>query len=258
MKTSQDKPVSFASTWLQKISIIGLTGMLCLGCTPTTPPPTANENTDTNPAAVTETTEKPVEVAPMSTQMSLPPTESSEDSCTKMMAIVSDPNPPTNIRSTPEVTDNNIVGQLDNGTVLSVKDEQDNWFQVSTRGGDNTLEGWVAKSVTDSSCSEKTQRITIHGDRNSVTISDRFIGTGSHEYMINANAGQTMTVTSTSGPFPFIFGPDDPNRQTLLANDAGSPAPITWTGELSMSGDYVLDMESNFRGYEYSFTVELK
>jgi hypothetical protein len=251
MKNSQHQPVSFASTWIQKVSIIGLTGMLCLGCTPTTPPPTANENT--------ETTENPVQVAPASVAISPPATtESGEETCTKMMAIVSDPNPPTNIRSTPEVTDNNIVGTLDNGTVLTVKDEQNNWFQVSTRGSENTLEGWVSKSVTESSCSEKTQRITIQGDSNSVTISDRFIGTGSHEYIINANAGQTMTVTSTSGVLPFIFGPNDPNRQTLLANDAGSPAPITWTSELSMSGDYVLDMESNFRGYEYSFTVELK
>lgn len=250
MKNYQHKSVSFPSTWIQKAGIIGLTGMLCLACTPTAPPPAANQETETN---------TPVQVAPATVPMSTAPTAGAiEGTCKKMMAIVSDPNPPTNIRSTPEVTDNNIVGQVDNDTRLSVKGEQDGWFQVSTLGGETTLEGWVAKSVTKSGCSQKTQRITIPSDSNSVTISDRFIETGSHEYMINVNAGQTMTVTSTSGPFPFIFAPDDTNRQQELSNQGGSPGSISWTSELPTSGDYVLDMQSNFKGYEYSFTVELK
>lgn len=260
MKNSQYKQVSFASAWIQKAGIIGLTGMLCLACTPAAPPPTGNEETET-PPAVTETTESntPVQVAPATVPMSTPTTAgAAEGTCKTTVAIVSDPNPPTNIRSTPEVTDNNIVGEVDNGTRLSVKDEQDNWFQVSTLGGDETLEGWVAKGVTESGCNEKIQKITIPNDSNSVTISDRFIGTGSHEYMITANAGQTITVTASSGPFPFIFAPDDANRQQELSNQGGSDGPISWTSELSTSGDYVLDMESNFRGYEYSFTVELK
>jgi len=256
MKNYPHQPVSFGATWIKKAGIIGLTGMLCLACSPTTPP--TESETNTTGDATTSETNTPVPVAPASVPMSTPPTaESNEETCKKMEAVVSDPNPPTNIRSTPEVTDNNIVGQLDNGTRLSVKDEQDNWLQVSTVGNDESLEGWVSKSVSESGCSEKTERITIPSDSNSVTISDRFIGTGSHEYIINATAGQTMIVTSISGPFPFIFSPNDPNRQTMLADQAGSPAPITWTTEISTSGDYILDMESNFRGYEYSFTVEL-
>ena len=67
-----------------------------------------------------------------------------------------------------------------------------------------------------------------------------------------------MTVTANSGPFPFIFASDDVNRQQELSNQAGSDGPTSWTGELSTSGDYVLNMPSNFQGYEYSFTVEIK
>ena len=249
MKNSQDKAISFPSTWIYKAGIIGLTGMLCWACSPSAPP-SGNEETESNTA---------VKVAPASVPMSTPQiAAAAEGTCKKMMAIVSDPNPPTNLRSTPEVTDDNIVGQLDNGTRLSVKDEQGNWFQVSTLEDDPTLEGWVAKSVTESGCQQKTEKITIPSDRSAVTISDRFIGSGSHDYIITANAGQTMTVTANSGPFPFIFASDDVNRQEELSNQGGSDGSTSWTGELSTSGDYVLNMPSNFRGYEYSFTVEIK
>jgi hypothetical protein len=272
MKTSHHQQNAFGATWIQKAGMICLTGMLCLACAPTTPPPTANQAGETN--AATETNEPtavettpgssaPVQVAPATAPTNPPvnrPTTASngvKDTCKVTMAIVSDPNPPTNVRSTPEVRDGNIVGQVQNGTQLSVQGEQNNWFKVRSLGNE-PLEGWVSKNVTKSGCNEKTQRITIPSNSNSVTIRDRFIGTGSHEYTITAQQGQTITVTANSGPFPFIFAASDANRQQELSNQGGSPGPISWSSQISTSGDYVLDMESNFRGYEYSFTVELR
>jgi hypothetical protein len=274
MKTSHHQQAGFGSTWIQKAGMICLTGMLCLACAPTTPPPTANQAgepnaaTETNESTAVETSpgsSAPVPVAP-ATAPTNPPVNTAiaasngvKDTCKVTMAIVSDPNPPTNVRSTPEVRDGNIVGQVQDDTQLSVQEEQNNWFKVRTLGNES-LEGWVSKNVTESGCNEKTQKITIPSNSNSVTIRDRFIGTGSHEYTITAQQGQTITVTveADSGPFPFIFAASDANRQRELSNQGGSPGPITWSSQISTSGDYVLDMESNFRGYEYSFTVELR
>jgi hypothetical protein len=280
MKNYHNQTATFPSTWLQKAGMICLTGMLCLACAPTTAPPNANqvkdqvtENnaaTDTNAPTSVETTpgsSPPVQVAPatvptntpMNTPMNKPTTAANavKDTCKVTMAIVSDPNPPTNVRSTPEVRDGNIIGQVQNRTQLSVQEEQNNWFKVRTLGNE-PLEGWVSKNVTESGCNEKTQRITIPSNSNSVTIRDRFIGTGSHEYTISAQQGQTITVTANSGPFPFIFAASDVNRQRELSNQGGAPGPISWSSQISTSGDYVIDLESNFRGYEYSFTVELR
>ncbi len=268
MKTSHHQQTAFGSTWSQKAGMICLTGMLCLACAPTPPPLTANQAGETNaapqtnaPTAVEPTpgSSAPVPVAPTTVPVKTATTASNavKDTCKVTMAIVSDPNPPTNVRSTPEVRDGNIVGQVQNGTELSVQEEQNNWFKVRTLGNE-TLEGWVSKNVTQSGCNQKTQRITIPSNSNSVTIRDRFIGTGSHEYTISAQKGQTITVTANSGPFPFIFAASDANRQRELSNQGGSPGPISWSSQISTSGDYVLDLESNFRGYEYSFTVELR
>lgn len=272
MKTSHHRQAAFGSTWIQKAGMIGLTGMLCLACAPTTPPPTANQAREPNAATETqapkgaETTPEsspPVQATPATVPRNRPvnaPTTAAngvKDTCKITMAIVSDPNPPTNIRSTPEVKDGNIIGKVENGTQLSVQGEQNNWFKVRTLGNE-ALEGWVSKNVTKSGCNQKTQRITIPSNSHSVTISDRFIGTGSHEYIITAQQGQTITVTANSGPFPFIFAASDVNRQRELSNQGGAPGPISWSSQIPASEDYIIDLESNFRGYEYSFTVELK
>ncbi len=263
MKNSHYQQTAFGSTWSQKAGMIGLTGMLCLACTPTIPPPTANQVTETEASNAVKSTagsSSPAQVAPAKAP-TLAAANGVKDTCKVTMAIVSDPNPPTSVRSTPEVRDGNVVGQVPNGTQLSVEGEQNNWFKVRSLGNES-LEGWVSKNVTKSGCNEKTQRIIIPGNSpsnsNSVTISDRFIGTGSHEYIISAQQGQTLNVTANFGPFPFIFAASDVNRQQELSNQGGAPGPISWSSQISTSGDYILNMESNFRGYEYSFTVELR
>ncbi len=61
--------------------------------------------------------------------------------------VVSDPQPPLNVRSTPDDTQDNVVGTLEDGTPLSVVTEQNDWLQISS-----PLQGWVSKSRTKTVC----------------------------------------------------------------------------------------------------------
>jgi len=63
------------------------------------------------------------------------------------ITLVSDSNPPLNVRSSPIVASNNVVGQLTNGTRLTVAVEQDEWLQVNA-----PIAGWVYKPLTLTSC----------------------------------------------------------------------------------------------------------
>jgi hypothetical protein len=63
------------------------------------------------------------------------------------ITLVSDPMPPLNVRSSPVVASDNVVGQLTNGTRLSVVLEQDEWLQTNT-----PIAGWVYKPRTLTSC----------------------------------------------------------------------------------------------------------
>lgn len=171
--------------------------------------------------------------------------------CTRAnMAIAADPNPPLNVRSSPRVASNNIVGRLQNGTRVSVIAEQNGWFQIN-----NPIQGWVAKNRTQSSCTQMRVRITFPSGRNSAAVSDRLIGAGEHQYSLRLAKGQTMTVTSNKGSFPTIIAPD----RKILAGDPYTDADRTqWTGRLTLSGDYTLQFESNGAGYEYGFTVQVR
>jgi hypothetical protein len=66
--------------------------------------------------------------------------------------IARDPNPPMNVRSSPVVAPDNIVGTLMNGTQLSVIDEKnfgngEHWLRINA-----PHTGWVSKKLTVTSC----------------------------------------------------------------------------------------------------------
>ncbi|MGL5197175.1 MAG: SH3 domain-containing protein [Chroococcales cyanobacterium] len=178
----------------------------------------------------------------------------SQDNCKITSAIVSDPNPPANVRSSPEVAPNNLLGTLSNGTYLTVTEEQNGWFKIN-----NPVEGWIAKSITESSCSQVTERINFPPNGTSARVKGQIIGGGSHEYLLKASAGQTLNITVSEGPFPFVFIPNDPNRQTELAQSDVYTGLREWSYEpLPRTGDYYLVLDSNFRGFTYDFLVEVK
>lgn len=206
--------------------------------TPQTQSPITSENQSNSPTNSTDKNSSDAAKVPPSRDV---------QSCVVSMAVVEDSNPPLNVRSAPTTEGDNIVGKLDNGTFLNVSKEQQGWFQITV-----PLEGWVAKSRTRSGCNQKVERVNFGTGNTATEIGDRFIGTGSHQYLFRAQAGQTLTLTRQSGPFPHIAGP---NGRTLF--EGPDDNRDRWSGTLPVTGDYAVSYDSNYKGYAYSFIVEI-
>lgn len=227
--------------------------------------PLANPTSDASPNVTTASPvpspiKQPSTATPGSSPVAISPqtTDSSDPirvvSCKITTAKVSDPDPPLNLRSTPEVKPDNIVGKLSNGTVLQIKTERDGWFQVSVADGSATT-GWVSKRQTDYSCNQKIANITLKPGSDPLPISDRFVGDGTHEYQLTAKKGQTMVLVVKSGPAPYLL---DPNGKLMAGDGQGGGINGTWSGTLPTDGQYTIAFNSNFRGYAYSMSVQLK
>lgn len=210
--------------------------------TPSPLPVPSNSVKPTNPATPTPS------ILPVSPEETRTATTREVQSCKVTMAIVNDPEPPINVRSAPTTDKANVIGQLKNGTFLTVTKEQDSWFQISA-----PLKGWVAKSRTTSSCNQKVERVRLGAGENSVSITDRFIGTGSHRYLFTVNSGQRLTITRNDGPFPAIVSP---SGKFLIGNPDENRT--SWSEVLSEPGDYTVMLDSNYKGYPYSFVVEIQ
>lgn len=61
--------------------------------------------------------------------------------------VVSDPQSPLNVRSTPNANLGNIVGKLDNDTIVTIINEQNGWVQISS-----PVQGWIYKNRTKTVC----------------------------------------------------------------------------------------------------------
>ena len=192
---------------------------------------------------------QPVVVSPPSTPKPQPVGVSPPKSgCKISMALVADPNPPLNVRDRPQVTENNIVGKLNNNTFVSVSNEQNGWLQIT-----DPVAGWIAKNRTKSSCPIVKQKISFLPGGSKAIVQGQIIGGGSHSYIINASKGQTMTITNRQEVFPLILTPD----AKLLGNKPNTESQTKWTGKIPVTGDYSIELDSNFKGFEYEFSVEL-
>lgn len=69
-----------------------------------------------------------------------PPLKAPLEDC---QTIIADPNPPMNVRSSPVVAADNVVGRLPNGVLLSVTDENQGWLKIRS-----PLQGWVYQELT--------------------------------------------------------------------------------------------------------------
>jgi Bacterial SH3 domain len=170
------------------------------------------------------------------------------ESCVVKMAMVKDPNPPLNVRSGPSTT-TDIVGTVANGTFVTVEAEEKGWFRIS-----EPTAGWISQQQTSYSCGEKVERVSFAPNSTLASITDQFIGTGSHTYRFGARQGQDLKVIRQRGPFPRIIAPDG----SELVQTAGDSNRPSWTGTLGQTGDYQVVLESNYKGYFYSFDVEIK
>ncbi|NEQ77500.1 MAG: SH3 domain-containing protein [Okeania sp. SIO2D1] len=170
--------------------------------------------------------------------------------CKIRMAIVDDPEPPLNVRSSPEVREGNKVAQLNNNTFVSVADEKSGWLRIT-----EPVIGWVAKNRTRSSCATVDKTITFSPESDTAIVRGEMIGTGSHNYRVRMIQGQTMTIKNSGDVFPAIISPDG----QLMAREPNIEGNKNeWTDTMPISGVYTLEFDSNFRGFEYEFLVEIK
>jgi hypothetical protein len=169
-------------------------------------------------------------------------------SCEITMAKVNDPESPLNVRSQPTTEGSQIVGTLRNGEFVTVEREQDGWLQISI-----PMSGWIAKNRTESGCNQKLEQVSFAAGQDQVTIRDRFIGTGSHRYVLQAKQGQTITVTREAGAFPAVIAPNG----KYLTGDPDDRR-TDWSGTAPQTGEYIFQLDSNFRGYPYAFSVQIQ
>ncbi len=65
-----------------------------------------------------------------------------------------DPNPPTNVRLAPVVTPDNVIGQLPNGTALTVLESLNGWLKIR-----QPRVGWVSMNLTRVSCGDSLAEV---------------------------------------------------------------------------------------------------
>jgi hypothetical protein len=214
----------------------------------TTQPATNSSNTSQSAPVATTAPQKQIAQNTRSSANNQTSTQRDVIKCITSMAVVADPESPLNVRSSPTTGADNVVGQLKNGTYVSVVNQRDGWFQIT-----DPLQGWIAKNRTESGCNQKVEEVQFASSATSATVRDRFIGTGSHEYVFQANQGQTVNLTVQDGPIPAIYAPGG-----KVLNDPGREDITTWSGSLPATGDYRFVLDSNYKGYDYSFTVQVK
>jgi uncharacterized protein YgiM (DUF1202 family) len=180
------------------------------------------------------------------------PAASDLELCKVTQAIVADPNPPLNVRSSPDTEANNVVGTLENGQFVTVIQEQEGWLELTV-----PVKGWVAKDRTHTSCNQKQQRLLVSAGEQ-IVIRDRFIGSGSHRYLLSATVGQRLSIAAQGNSLlPAVFAPTDDQQQVDLVGGERNGEQKNWSGEITTTGDYLLRFDSHFRGYTYEISIKL-
>ncbi len=169
------------------------------------------------------------------------------EECIVTMAQVNDPRPPLSIRDAAS-PQGNIVGEANNDQIIDVAGTQGEWFAVTA-----PVQGWAPRSLTRYACNEKTARVAFPRGKRDLDLAGRFVGTGNHQYKLRASKNQTLTLTNLAGPMPVLT---TPNNQVLFSGPEEGD-PTKWSGKLPEEGDYLLRLDSKFRGYEYRFNVRV-
>jgi hypothetical protein len=169
-------------------------------------------------------------------------------SCDITMAKVAVSDPPLAVRlaaNTDPAT--KVVAQLENGTFVTIGTEHRNWFLIQT-----PAEGWIPKSATEHACNRKVELMTFPKNGGVTTIHDRFVGSGQHLYRMNLQQGQTVTVQGEKGTLPFLL---NVRHQPV---HAAKPEEAQWSTSIPTTGHYMLEMDSNYKGYAYDFTLQVR
>ena len=97
----------------------------------------------------------------------------------KCVTVIDDSAPPSNVRSAPVMQSGNVVGKLDNFSVVEVVNNQNNWLEIQS-----PMHGWVSLDLTRAVCGTEfrpvLQRINalnqkaLGGDRASTDLLIRY------------------------------------------------------------------------------------
>jgi hypothetical protein len=179
----------------------------------------------------------------------------SVEQCQVRMVKAADPNPPLNLRAEPKA-DSALLGTIDNGAFLDVKQEAEGWFQVEAEPtSGQRVTAWVASNLTEHSCSIKTARLSFAAGKRGMMVSDKFIGVGAHTYKLAVSEGQQLSLAAQAGMTGVMPRVEDPSGKVLFD---GQQDEENWSTTLVQSGDYRLVFESNFKGYTYGVYVGVK
>ena len=196
------------------------------------------------------------------------------ENCRIFQFRVKDPEPPLNIRSSPEIHPDNVIATIPNGRIGAIVAEQNGWFKIAWSDASNQQqEGWIAANRTEYSCNEFMETVTTFP----FPLVGRLVGAGSHQYGVELRKGQTLVLRpdrQTNEPsllyWPTaITGPDIPGRTPGVPNsygnwwrkpgDTATPEPSEWRWTAKESGRYIISYDSNYKGYSYGpciLTVE--
>lgn len=112
---------------------------------------------------------------------------------TLCQTIATDPNPPLNVRSSPVVAPDNIVGKLRNGTRLTVIDESEGWLRIS-----NPIDGWVYQELTVTSCVPLATKNQAESDKQLLIEATEYYQAGN----LKAAVALVQTIPATSSFTP--------------------------------------------------------
>lgn len=248
------------STMMLKTGLIAIAvSVLSIGCNASTPPesasPSPTEQATSSPDA-TEASPSPADATaltenPEPEEVAAGESSITVETCEVTMARVNDPESPLNVRSSPDTSQDNVVGTLDDGTFVDVAQESDGWLEIT-----NPVAGWISSSRADYSCNEELATLTLVPGTGPLLIEDQIVGVGRHQYVLNAKQGQTLFISVVDGEesFPFVTTPDG----SPLVGEEYSSDSQAWSGELPADGEYTFELVSQRIGYEYSFSLELE
>jgi hypothetical protein len=102
---------------------------------------------------------------------------------------------------------------------------------------------------------DRTRRIRFERGRTTKVIEDAVVRGTSDRYLLRASAGQTLTVHITSLEDNAVFDIYRPGGRRILG---GAQETMDWTGELPVSGDYVIPVGGTRGNATYTLEVTVR
>ncbi len=161
---------------------------------------------------------------------------------------VNDPDPPLNVRASPEIIPSNIVTTLDNGIALSVLGQQGDWLKI-----DSPVAGWISENLTQQVCSLPKKRVSFAPGATGSLIENTLNAYEHQPYVLNAQAQQTMTVRLKSGSVDIQV--QDPQGGALTQVNTQNPVG---QATLPLKGDYKITVANRQKSSErFSLDVDV-